>query len=121
MLEFITNELRYPEKALKNNIEGLVVVKIDINDRGEVVRTKIKKSIGHGCDEEAVRIVKLLKFYVTKMRKVRLTHHKTIKINFKIPIKKVQAEKKSKNQASISSAISQPMEIVYNYVPTKKN
>ncbi len=121
MAEFILNELTYPEKALKNKIEGMVIVKIDIDDTGKVIRAKIKKSVGHGCDEEAIRIVKLLKFYVTKMRKVRLTHHKTIKINFILPKKKPAIKKGTQEiKPATASTQGQSFEVVYTFVPTKE-
>jgi len=115
--EFIQNNIQYPEEALNAKVEGLVIVYIDIDISGKVIKTRLKKKLGHGCDEEAIRVVKLLKFFVEKKRKVRITHHKNIKVHFRLPkTPKAKQEKKNDKQTPISNG----MEIVYTYVPSKK-
>ncbi len=80
--KMINDNLQYPEEALKNNITGHVIIKYDINHKGKIIKTKIIKSLGYGCDEEAVRLVKLLNFNIPKSRKLKLIFHKTIRIPF---------------------------------------
>ena len=92
MGKFIRENLRYPKEALEKGIEGTVIVAFDYNEDGDVLRTKVKKGIGHGCDEEAQRIVKLLRFRKVRQRKMRVTYHSTINIHFTLP-KKSQAAK----------------------------
>lgn len=83
--EFIRRNLRYPAEALKNKVEGTVAVTYQIDYKGNVIDAKIKSGIGYGCDEEAVRVVKLLKFAVAKHHKLRVTFHRTINIHFRLP------------------------------------
>lgn len=118
MRKFITENLKYPQKAHDNNVEGMVVVVIDINGDGKVERARLKKKLGFGCDEEAKRVAKLLEFHPTKNRKVRVTSHRTINFNFRKPKKKVLAKKvvKQKAPAPASSGFT----INYTYVPKKK-
>jgi protein TonB len=52
-----------------------------------VVKTRIISSLGYGCDEEASRIVKMLKFEVPKNRKMKVVFHKNITIHFRLPKK----------------------------------
>jgi len=107
---FIAQNLVYPDEAKKNNIEGQVRLKYGISYKGEVTEVKVLNSVGYGCDEEAVRIVKLLKFDVPKgPRKLRVLFHKTVRINFKM---KRQKAKESKKKAPAVS---------YNYVSTTEN
>jgi len=113
MKKFITENLKYPKKAADNNIEGMVVVVIDINENGKVERTRLKKRIGYGCDEEAERVAKLLKFHPTKNRKIRVTSHRTINFNFRKPRNK-------KVERIIQKQTHQPLQITYTYVPKKK-
>lgn len=80
--KIIQENLKYPKAALKNNITGHVVIKYDINYKGVIIKTKVIKSVGHGCDEEAIRLVKLLKFEVPRSRNMKLVFHKTIRIPF---------------------------------------
>lgn len=82
---FITTNLRYPKDALSNKIEGTVVLRYGINSQGKVIEVKVLSSIGHGCDEEAVRLVKKLQFEVPKNRKKKIIFHKNIQIHFRLP------------------------------------
>ena len=60
MNTFIEKNIRYPEKARKNNIQGRVIVQIVIKEDGHVDAGKIKiiRSLGYGTDEEVIRIIK---------------------------------------------------------------
>ncbi len=86
--QFVTEQLKYPKEALENKIEGVVVVRYTINKDGKVIKTKVKTGLGYGCDEEAQRVVKLLKFVVPKNRKLKVLFHRTIQIRFTLPKKK---------------------------------
>jgi len=85
MRKFIFQELKYPAEAIEHKIEGTVRIKYDIDYKGNVVGVFVQNSIGYGCDEEAERIVRKLKFNVAKTRKTRVIFHKTIQIYFKLP------------------------------------
>jgi TonB family C-terminal domain len=80
--EFISQNMRYPEQAIKNNITGSVHLQYIVTDEGIVETVQVLKSLGYGCDEEAVRLVKLLKFGSVKNRGLRLKSTKKITINF---------------------------------------
>jgi len=82
---FITQNLKYPQEALENRIEGIVKVEYDLNHKGRVVKTTTKSNLGHGCEEEAIRIVKLLRYSTIKHRGVKVTFHKSINIVFRLP------------------------------------
>src|SRR6187455_2990413 len=75
---FIKENLHYPEDALKNKIQGTVSVEIDIDAKGRVVASRIKHGIGHGCDEEAVRLVSLLEFEKKKYRGLFVVFHRIV-------------------------------------------
>lgn len=61
-LQALQREVRYPERALRANIQGRVYVQFVVNERGEVENPRVVRGIGGGCDEEAIRVVKLAKF-----------------------------------------------------------
>ena len=105
MKKLIGENMRYPKEALKNKIQGTVYVKYDIDYKGKVIDAKVIKGIGHGCDEEAIRLAKLLEFSVPKNRGVRVIFHKNIQIHFRLP-------KKKKTPAAVF--------VQYNYVENKK-
>ncbi len=86
LTEFIYQNLRYPKSALESGVEGIVLVEYDIDNRGRVVDTRVIHSLGHEFDEEACRVVRLLKFDVGKNRGVRVVFHKKARIQFKKPV-----------------------------------
>jgi TonB family protein len=88
MSKFVSDQLKYPEEAIKHQIEGTVVVKIEINYLGNVVDAHIISGLGHGCDQEAIRVVKLLKFNIAKIHQLKVSFFKTINIGFQLPKQK---------------------------------
>ena len=93
--KFIGENIKYPKAAAENNIEGTVVVRYTINHKGVVIEGKVISGIGHGCNEEAKRLVKLLKFEVPKHRGIKVKFHKNIKIHFRKPKKKPKPKQAS--------------------------
>lgn len=82
--EFIRTNLKYPKQALEQKIQGKVYVSYEVNDNGEVLTATVTKGIGYGCDEEALRIVKMLKYDKVKNRGVRLKSTVKTHIEFKL-------------------------------------
>ena len=83
--EFIAENIRYPAAAVESNVEGTVIVEYEIFDNGVVHNPRILKGLGHGCDEEAIRVVELLRFEKVKNRGVRVKMTTKTNINFKLP------------------------------------
>jgi len=85
MNKFIADNIQYPKEAIDNKVEGVCIVQYDIDVKGNVLNPKVLSGVGHGCDEEAIRLVKLLKFEVPKqIYKLKVTFHKTTHIRFKL-------------------------------------
>ncbi len=112
MSKFIGEHLKYPKQAIKNKISGTVVLRVAIDYKGKVTGSKVKSSVGHGCDEEAQRVVSLLKFEVgSKVRKGKILFHKNLNIHFRLPKPKAEPIKKaesSKTQLSYTVVSSKP-------------
>ncbi|MDB5128373.1 energy transducer TonB [Mucilaginibacter sp.] len=51
---------RYPAAARERNIQGRVIIGITIDENGVASNYRIKKAVGYGCDEEALRVAKLI-------------------------------------------------------------
>ncbi len=92
--EFIRTNLRYPEEAIKHKVEGLVSVKFDTDVFGVVVEASIVHGIGYGCDEEALRLVKLLRYEKKKYPGLRVTFHRSINIHFRLQDNRTAPEQK---------------------------
>jgi TonB family protein len=52
----------YPETAKRANIEGVVILQVDIDAAGEVKKVVVVQSLGYGCDEAAVAAVQQSSF-----------------------------------------------------------
>lgn len=101
---FVKYHLKYPEEAIRMKIAGKVAIVADIDYKGKVIKTVVKKGIGFGCDQEAARVVGMMSFESIKFRGLRVVFHKTITIHFTLP-----------DAPEINP------EVTYTYVVEKKN
>jgi protein TonB len=58
--QFLQRNLRYPSAAQRGNVAGKVFVEFVVNRDGSIEDIKVVKGIGFGCDEEALRVLKLV-------------------------------------------------------------
>jgi len=79
-LQALQKEVEYPERALRANIEGRVYVQFIVNEKGEVENPKVIRGIGGGCDEEAIRVVKLAEF------KPGMQRGRPVRVQFNLPV-----------------------------------
>jgi len=56
--KYLGKTIRYPAVARENNTQGRVVVQFVCERDGSLTDIKVVRSIGDGCDEEAIRVVK---------------------------------------------------------------
>ena len=54
--------IRYPAKAIDANVSGTVSVRLLIDRTGRVRESAVVKSVGFGCDEEVLRVVRGARF-----------------------------------------------------------
>jgi periplasmic protein TonB len=57
---FLRSNIHYPDAAVKAGIGGVVMVVFVIEPDGSLSNIEVSKGIGSGCDEEAVRVVKIM-------------------------------------------------------------
>jgi len=57
LMNYLGNNIMYPQLARESNIQGTVYVTFVIRPDGTVSHVKILRGIGGGCDEEAIRVV----------------------------------------------------------------
>ncbi|MEI6061738.1 MAG: energy transducer TonB [Bacteroidota bacterium] len=85
-LKFIQDNIRYPEPALANKVEGLVHLVYTVNNIGEIVDVEVTKGLGYGCDEEAIRVIRLMKYEAPRNRGVKMKVEMKTRISFKLPV-----------------------------------
>jgi protein TonB len=59
--KFLQSNLRYPAPAREDNITGIVVLSFIVEKDGHLSDIKVSRGLGHGLDEESVRVLKLAK------------------------------------------------------------
>jgi protein TonB len=62
MLAHIQKVLVYPPMAKRNRVQGECIVSFVLEADGKISNQQLIKNVGAGCGEEAMRIVKDLKF-----------------------------------------------------------
>jgi TonB family protein len=56
--KYLETNRRYPQQALDNDVKGRVIVGFDVGSDGRLGNFKVIRSLGYGCDEEVLRLVK---------------------------------------------------------------
>lgn len=57
---WVARRLRYPAVAMRNQVEGRVYVRFHIDKQGQVQGPWVRRGLGAGCDEEALRVIGLM-------------------------------------------------------------
>jgi TonB family protein len=81
-IKFMMENLKYPESAKKKGIQGKVFVTFVIKSDGSVSDVKVLRGVGGGCDEEAVRVVKLMPKWIPGENQ-----GKPVNVQYVLPIK----------------------------------
>lgn len=86
MMEYLYQNVKYPEEAMKENIEGRVVVQFVVTKTGEIGDVNIVKGVAPSLDEEAIRVVRgMARFIPGKVGGENVAVWYTLPIAFKIP------------------------------------
>lgn len=85
LLKYISDNLRYPQLAIENNIQGRVVVQFVVTKTGQVGEVKVVRSKDPDLDKEAVRVVKTIpRFQPGKQNGNAVNVWYTLPITFKL-------------------------------------
>jgi protein TonB len=57
--DFVAQNMKYPSQAARMGIEGKVFVQFVVEKDGSLTDIQVVKGIGAGCDEEAIRVLKM--------------------------------------------------------------
>lgn len=81
MFQWIANNIKYPEIAKENNIQGKVFVQFVIGKDGKVTDVQVVRGVDPSLDKEAVRVIQSMPAW--KPGKQR---NKPVKVSFQLPI-----------------------------------
>lgn len=81
LMEFLSKNIHYPEIAKRAGVEGKVYLNFIVERDGSLSDITVLKGIGAGCDEEAVRAVKLLDTWIPGRQ-----NGNTVRVKISFPI-----------------------------------
>jgi TonB family protein len=81
LFEFIKNNIRYPEIAEKNGVQGRVVVAFVVEVDGSISNVEVVRSVDQSLEEEALRVVNILPKW-----KPAMLNGKPIRSKYSVPI-----------------------------------
>lgn len=79
--KFIAENVKYPEEAVKNKIQGKVFVTFDVAEDGKVTDARIARGVAPMLDQEALRVVNSSPIWEAGKNK-----GKQVKVSYTIPI-----------------------------------
>jgi TonB family protein len=86
--QYLEQNVRYPEQALKNKVEGKVTIQFSVGMTGQVSDFKVIRGIGYGCDEEVIRLIKAgPKWSPTKKNDEPMRDRVRVRMRFSLPKK----------------------------------
>jgi protein TonB len=63
MHQFLAKKIVYPVAATQQNLSGTVYVRFVVDEQGRIRDAEVAKGCGHGFDEEALRVVRLMPWW----------------------------------------------------------
>lgn len=86
--KFIQKHICYPESAIKDSVQGRVMVMFIVDTSGMTINHTISKGIRKDLDDEALRVARLIRFETPAMqKKVAIKVPYTVPIDFVLPKK----------------------------------
>jgi len=80
-LKTLQNKIRYPLQATALGVQGVVYVQFIVTEEGKVDAPVVIKKLGAGCDKEALRVLKKIKFIPGYDK------GKAVRVRFTLPVR----------------------------------
>ena len=85
LMQWLSNNIRYPESAQQNDIQGRVIVKFVVEKDGSIGNVTVLKGVDKDLDREAVRVVKKMpKWQPGKNNGVAVRSYFQLPVTFKL-------------------------------------
>jgi len=93
LIKYLSENLQYPETALKDKVEGRVLLAIEVTIEGEIVDIQVKEGVREDLDKEAVRVARSMPNWTAG----EMTGP-PVPIKFHLPIRYTLPKKKKKKK-----------------------
>lgn len=85
LMKWLGNNIRYPEAAQQNDVQGRVIVKFIVEKDGSVTGAQVIKGVDRDLDKEALRVVnKMPKWQAGKNNGVAVRSYFTLPVQFRL-------------------------------------
>lgn len=85
MLKFLQENVKYPENAMKNNVQGRVIVQFVVEKDGTPTEFKVLRSVDPDLDAEALRVLQTMPKWKPGMQRGEVVRVKfTVPVSFKL-------------------------------------
>lgn len=85
LMSYLSKSVKYPQEALKDNVQGRVIVGFIVEKDGSVSNAKIIRSVDSALDKEAIRIVMSMPKWTPGRQNGRNVRTKyNVPVNFKL-------------------------------------
>ena len=81
MIEFLQTNIKYPEDAVKQKVEGRVMVQFVVETDGSISDVHVAKQVFPSLDAEAIRVVQVMPKWVPGRAK-----GKVVRVKYNLPI-----------------------------------
>ena len=81
MLKYIMENMKYPEQAMKEGIQGRVAVSFIVEKDGRVSNVRLLHSVQSALDKEAIRVVKSMPKWTPGKQ-----NGKPVRVRFNLPV-----------------------------------
>lgn len=81
LMKFILGNLKYPESAKNAGIQGRTIIRFVVDENGEVKNPEVLRGLDKACDDEAIRVIKLMPKWQPGMQS-----GKNVPVYFTMPI-----------------------------------
>ena len=97
LMKYLRDSFKYPEEAVKQEIQGRVVVQFVVTKTGEISDVKVVQPLHPSCDEEAVRLISSMPIWIPATQNgVPVIVYYTIPIRFSLDKDKKTGKKNNK-------------------------
>jgi len=82
LMKFLGENIKYPVDAHENGISGTVIIQYIVNKSGDISNISLLRGISNSCDNEALRVVKLMPKWIPGKQK-----GKDVNVKYTLPVK----------------------------------
>jgi TonB family protein len=83
--KFIAKNIKYPETAYRQSLSGKVKLRFVVEPQGRVSNIQVLVSVGGGCNQEAIRLLQMVRWMPGIKNQAAVRTFMTMEIDFRLP------------------------------------